>query len=282
VNSTIFLSVIFSAFLHAGWNFLAKKVSGNLSVIYIGSWFSCLFFLPLVFFQEQKISEIEPILPYILLTGILTTGYYFTLAKAYEYGDISIVYPVARGSGVMGTSILAFWLLSEKFNLFSLSGIALICSGTFLLSYKRKISPKNYKDIFFALLIGLIASVSFIIDKMAMNIANPVIYIFGMYLSANILLTPYLLRNFRNELKQAWRKQKKYSLLIGTGSMLTYLIVLNAFSKAQVSSIVAIREIGVVIGSFLGIKFLGEEFNLRKGVGIVTIITGIIMIRVLK
>ena len=92
-----FLLVLLSAVLHALWNYATKKVSGNLSVLYIGLILACGIFAPvLLLFPSSKILVV-PAYPFVLATGMIHALYFYLLSKAYSHGSISTVYPIARG-----------------------------------------------------------------------------------------------------------------------------------------------------------------------------------------
>jgi drug/metabolite transporter (DMT)-like permease len=281
LSPVIFLLVVFSAIMHAGWNFTAKKVSGNLSVIFWGLWLTSLACSPFaIYFAIADPESVRDAYSLMLMTGFLTAIYFFVLSKTYKYGDISTVYPVARGSGVAGTSLAGCLLLHESISLSAAAGISLICLGTVLLGYKRIHRESSYTDLLLALFVGLLLTATFIIDKIAMAVVSPVVYIFAMYFLSALFLTPYMFREHREELTKAWQNFKKYSLIIGIGSMCTYSIILFAFKLAQVSYVVATREVSVVIGAFLGFKYLNEKFTPRKVVAIFTIFGGLIMLKI--
>jgi len=117
MTTSIFLLVLGSAFCHAGWNFAARKVSGNFIVLWISLWIGCLFLLPMargVLFKLglAKAVQIDGI-PYMITTGCIHAVYFTLLGISYQHGEISLVYPIARGSGVGLTAILPV-LFSQK------------------------------------------------------------------------------------------------------------------------------------------------------------------------
>lgn len=271
-----FLLVILAATLHALWNFAAKKVSGNLSVIWIGLVLATIAIIPFLFFLSPEQIFVTKAWPFILATGIIHAVYFFAVAKAYEHGDISIVYPIARGSGIAGTAIIACLLLQEKISPVGTVGILLISLGTLLLGLTN-IHQK--RGIFFSLLVAVMIIGYSIVDKLGVGIIHPLGYIFGLVLLTTFFLAPYMLINRRGELLSAMKNMKKYSLIIGLGSGGTYLIILFVFQMAQVSYVVAARELAVAIGALLGFIFLKEEFSAQKGLGIMGIVIGMLLIK---
>jgi len=271
-----FLLVIIAATLHALWNFAAKKASGNLSVIWIGLVLATIATVPFLFFLSPEQIFVTKVWPFILATGIIHAVYFFAVAKAYEHGDISIVYPIARGGGIAGTAIIACLLLQEKISFVGTAGILLISLGTLLLGLTN-IHQK--RGIFFSLLVAIMIIGYSIVDKLGVSIIHPLGYIFGLVLLTTIFLAPYILINKRRELLSAMKNMKKYSLIIGLGSGGTYLIILFVFQIAQVSYVVAARELAVAIGALSGFIFLKEQFSAQKLLGIMGIVIGMILIK---
>jgi uncharacterized membrane protein len=202
--------------------------------------------------------------------------YFFAVAKTYEHGDISVVYPIARGSGIAGTAIIACLSLQEKISSVGTVGILLISLGTFLLGLTN-IHQK--RGIFFSLLVAVMIIGYSIVDKLGVGIIHPIGYIFGLVLLTTVFLAPYILINKRQELLSALKNMKKYSLIIGLGSGGTYLIILFVFQMAPVSYVVAARELAVAIGALLGFIFLKEQFSPQKALGVMGIVIGMILIK---
>jgi uncharacterized membrane protein len=107
-----------------------------------------------------------------------------------------------------------------------------------------------------------------------------VIYISGMFSLAALLLTPYVLHAHRVACLYAYRHLKTAIGLIGVGSLCTYLLILFTLRMGPVSYIVAVREFAVVIGSILGFVVLKERLTVRKGIGIVAITLGLVLVKV--
>jgi len=276
MTSVAFLLVVLAATLHALWNFATKKVRGDLSVIWIGSVMACVALAPFIFFLTPDQFAFSKVYPYIIASGIIHTIYFSALAKTYEQGEISIVYPIARGSGVVGTAIAAFLFLQERISVIGTIGILVIGSGIFLLILKN---GHQKRSIYFALLVGLMIISYSIVDKLAVGIAHPLSYLFGLTILYTLILTPYVMVKKRRELSIAWRSKKRYSLIIGLGSAGTYLIILFVFQMTQVSYVVAARELAVAMGATLGFFLLKEKFSVRRVLGITAIVLGVILIK---
>ena len=278
-----FLLVVISAVSHALWNFASKKVAGNLSILWIGIIIGNILVFPFAMYLLSIYQFSWQCMPHIMVSGLCHVLYYLFISKAYEYGDISTVYPISRGMGVLGTTIIAGWFLQENISFIGITGIMCICVGIFMVGLKQSAAAtnalNNRKSIIYALILGCVITTYSINDKIGVGLVNPTIFIWGKELIAILLLSPYLLGKLRKKTVESWNTMKKYSIAIGIGSTGAYLLILFAMRLAQVSYIVAMREFSVVIGSFLGFKLLNEQFILRKGLGIAAITAGLLLIK---
>jgi uncharacterized membrane protein len=205
--------------------------------------------------------------------------YFRLLAAAYEEGEISLVYPIARGSGIAFTAILAGLLLKEQLTLLGGIGIGMVCLGIISLSRGADQRADDAKTIRLALGIGAAIVAYSIVDKIGVGYVHPLVYIWSMFLIAALTLTPLLVRRFRGQLLQAAWQYRGYAAVIGVGSAGTYLMILFAFTRGPVNYIVAVREFAVVLGALAGIIFLKERLTLTKALAICIIVIGIVGIK---
>lgn len=283
VTLYVFLLVIFSAFCHAAWNFAARKAAGNLMAIWLGLWIGCAVILPgaagvIIRSGIRATADLQGI-SCIIATGLIHTVYFRLLAAGYEKGEISLVYPIARGSGIAFTAILAGLLLKEQLTLLGAIGIGLVCLGIISLSRDAQQRADDAKAIRLALGIGASIVAYSIVDKIGVGYIHPLVYIWSMFLIAAITLTPLLIRHYRGQLWQAARQYKGYAAIIGVGSVGTYLMILFAFTRGPVNYIVAVREFAVVLGALAGVVFLKERLTMAKALAICLIVMGIIGIK---
>src|SRR5262249_38791241 len=207
-------------------------------------------------------------------------GYFGLLARAYALGEMSLVYPVARGTGVAGTAIIAAAWLQEALSLLGLGGIAAIGVGTGLGGFNKRYHQDERTGYVHALLVGATITSYSIVDKLAVGRVHPVIYISGMFSLAALLLAPYMLGRQHASCRYAYRHLKTAICCIGIGSICTYLLILFTFRLGQVSSIVAVREFAVVIGALCGFLILKERFTCRKVLGIAAITLGLVLVKI--
>jgi uncharacterized membrane protein len=227
-----------------------------------------------------RAEEITPgSLGCILATGAIHVAYFWLIAKAYQSGDISLVYPVARGSGVAGTALLATIWLRESLALIGIVGIVIIGLGTALLGAGQRGHREGLTAYLYALAVGLTIAMYSVVDKLGVSMVHPIVYISSMFTLAALGLLPYMAWRRRPECRQALDQRKIFIGIIGVGSIGTYLMILFAYRLGPVSYIVAVREFAVVIGALLGCMFLRERMTLRKVAGMAAIVGGIILVK---
>ncbi len=279
MNLYVFILVLFAAFTHASWNFFSKKASGNLKVIISGLWVSNLFLLPFSVFIILREGFNSDALFYMIVTSFAHILYYWSLLKGYRAGDISTVYPVARGCGVAGTSVCAFFCLGEDINLTGWTGIFLIIGGVFLISFSRRIGKEDLKTLTYALLVGFSIIIYSVNDKVGVSFANPVVYINLKDLLAVAVMSLFLFRPGTGGIRETLKSNLKYSLIIGFGALGTYLMILYAFTLERAGYVSAVREFSLVIGSVFGFIFLKEKVSIKKIAGIVLVVSGLVFIK---
>ena len=279
----VLLLVLLSALFHATWNFVARKVEGNLVVLWFGVCLGSALITPgvigiIIYSGLGKIAQLPAIIC-IIATGLIHVVYFRLLSAGYEKGEISLVYPIARGSGIALTAILANLFLKEKFDILGLIGICLICVGIISMSRSTHRKTDDINAVRLALCIGASISAYSLIDKIGVNYVNPVVYIWSMGVIIALVMTPFLMKRHRGTLIKEAKRYLGYGVIIGVGSLGTYLMILFAFTMGPVSYIVAVREFAVVLGALAGIIFLKERVSIPKIVAICAIVFGIISIK---
>jgi len=284
MDTAVFLLVLGSAFTHAGWNFAARKVSGNFIVLWISLWIGALFLLPGVFIVLIKLDGSQVIqtrgIPFMISTGLIHAVYFTLLGISYKHGEISMVYPIARGSGVGLTAICAKLIFAESISFFGVFGISLVSLSILSIGFSSSNNPSKAKSIMAALCLGMTICAYSLVDKMGVVYVHPVIYIWFLFFITAIVLTPFIIGHYRDAVIKTVMAHYKSAIVIGVGSIITYLMILVAFTFGHVSYIVAVREFAVVLGAVAGIVFLKEKFSLIKIASIIGITIGIICIKI--
>ena len=282
--------VVVAAFLHAGWNFLAKKSKKKMAFIWWFLLIAVIGYLPMFLYFWPRNAVGPAGWACIVATGILHALYFWFMGGAYERGDLSLVYPLARGSGPLLVPILAIIFLQEQLSFAGVVGIFLVVLGIYVI-HLESFSMVSFIEPFRALrgsasvwalcTGGTIAGYS-LIDKVGVGLVYPPIYIYLMFVISLLLLSPYVLVKQRAALKLEWRVNKGPVLIDGVLVLLTYLMILFAFRLSKVSYVVAAREVSIVFSAFLGIIWLKEKHASQKIVGAALIALGVVFIGLSK
>ena len=285
MNPNVFLLVLAAAIGHAGWNFAARKVSGDLVVLWLAIGVGSLLLLPgaiAVVMADGLAGESTSAqaIACMIATGVIHAVYFALLGRAYAKGEISVVYPVARGSGIGLTAVLAWLLLGEEISWLGTLGIGLIVLGTLVMAAAAFGNGPGFRGFLLSLCVGATIVSYSLIDKVGVTSVHPIVYMEALGLIATASLGPFMLWRWRwEQLTRTARRQWHYVLMIGVGAVGTYLTVLWAMSMGPVSYIVAMREFAVVIGALLGIVVLKEKLTFNKAVAIASICLGLICIK---
>lgn len=282
----LFVFVLLSAVLHAAWNFVARRNAGDLTVFWWSLWVSGLVLLPFVAGVAVSLgtagflSMMADGWLYIVATGVIHAFYFLLLARAYQHGEISLVYPIARGSGIGLTGFLGWLLLGESLTPFGVSGIALICIGILSLGVPVLVYTRDARRGFVSALgVGATIVSYSLVDKVGVSIVHPVLYIFCMFMLSAALVTPLVAARDRGRLWRKLAETWRAAVLIGVGSTAAYLMILFAMTMGQVGYIVALREFAVVLGAVLGFVFLKERVTLMKVCAVLMIVAGLVCIK---
>ncbi|MFH1179894.1 MAG: GRP family sugar transporter [Candidatus Bathyarchaeota archaeon] len=283
MDSLPLLLVMISAVSHGLWNYLAKAGRDKESFMLLLNITSLTLFLPLFYLILPEIYFPISILPYLIISGVSETLYFLGLGKAYETGDLSLVYPVARSSPVFVT-LAAFLFLGENITTPGIIGILVIFIGVYILHLKgltrQDLSgPLKYlksSSSRYALLAALGTTIYSITDKLGVTTVDPILYAFwlGFFVTGMLTITIIYRRGFkliRDELSGNLPRITIAGILMKGG----YMMVLYAMSLAQVSYILALRQISVVLGALMGVIFLGEKYGRVRIIGSLIIFIGV-------
>ena len=278
--------VLIAGFLHAGWNYMLKKSQHKIAFIW---WFllvSAVLFFPMFFYFWPKTTISSTGWICIVATGLVHGLYFWFMGGAYERGDLSLVYPLSRGSGPLLVPIFAVIFLREQLSFIGIIGIVLVITGIYVI-HLRAFSPGSFFEPFKALSGGaslwalftgsMIASYS-LIDKVGVQVVYPPVYIYLMLLISWLSLSPYVLYKERTHLKEELQINKRLMLIVGFLSPFTYLIVLFAMQMSKISYVVAVREVSIIFSTCYGIFWLQEKHGRQKILGAGLIALGVVFI----
>ena len=278
MEQNIYLLVIFAAILHAIWNGMVKSYKNKIisvSAIVFGHVPIAAFvmlFLPLPTLES---------VPYIILSALIHQGYQYNLISAYKIGDLTKVYPIARGTGPIVATIISIIFLGLLITKFQILSIALVCFGIIILGIFSESLIKNNKVIFYSLATGLFIGLYSLVDGHGARISQSPLSFLGWSFILNAMIFPFVLK-FMGYKKVFSRVLKEAKLIFWVGGTLSYIvygIVVWAFTKAPIPLVGALRESSIVFSVLIGFFFLKERLTFLKIVSILIIFIGVALLK---
>lgn len=275
--------VLISAGGHATWNYLTKRINGGVSAMWLYTAISAAVYAPVAVIvalvARPHIGPKE--IAFMLGSGVFQLFYYVLLARGYEKGDLSIVYPVARGTGPMLATVLAILILGEHPTPVTIGGAVLIGVGVFILASggRRSVDRSVMVGVGYGVAIGCVISMYTVWDGYAVGVlAIPAVM---QSWSAEALRTLYLLpfaRSHWNEVRDIWNRARTQVVIVGILAAGSYMLVLTAMSFSPVSSIAPAREISIIFGALLGFWLLKEPMTGSRVLGACVIVAGVVAV----
>ena len=255
-NSFIFILLLLAAFCHAGWSSIIKGNSNPLGIMGLTSIVELIVFFPLLFYVPLPTIEMWY---YIIATTILHGFYRLNVLYSYKYGDLSYVYPIARGGSSLIIVLISIFFLSDKINFYGFIGILIVCLALFLIS--RNMFFKINKIAFLLAISTAILIASYtIIDGLGIRGSNnPYSYLFWiLFLNG----TPVIIIS-------ALKKQKglrkfdiillKWGILAGLLAIISYGIVVWSMQFIEIAYVSSIRETSIIFATLLSFLILNEK-----------------------
>ena len=254
--------VLLAACCHATWNYLVKRVGGGPELIWLFSIISALLYLPLAVAAlattETRFGATE--IGFIVGSALLHLGYFLLLQQGYRRGDLSLVYPTARATGPLLSSVLAVVILGEMVSLrIVLGGVAIVVGGVFLTGGFTRESRQVATSALFGIGAGLLIGSYTVWDAHAVSVllVPPLVLDYASSLGRSVLLAPVALRR-KATVAALWREHRSRVIAIAVFNPLAYILVLYALEFTPVVYVAPLREVSVLISVVIGHLLLGE------------------------
>jgi uncharacterized membrane protein len=272
----VFLAVLAGAAMHASWNAVLKFGGDRMvtmGIIALGHGIPAMLLLPFM-------GSVNPACwPYLATSTLLHVGYRVFLVKAYEAGDMSQIYPLARGSAPLLTTLLGITLIGDSVSALALLGIATIGAGIVLMSMKggAELARIERRALGFAMLTALFICAYTLSDglgaRASRNAHAYAALLFAIDTPVTLLLV-YLLRG--KAMLAGMREHMGKGLIGGALSLGSYWIAIWAMTVAPIPLVAALRETSVLFGAAV---LLGERITWARGVAALLIVAGAILMR---
>ena len=252
-------AVLLSALLHASWNALVKTSGDPMlaqAIIMVGGGsMGCILISQTTFPWEAW--------PWLLSSAVVHSIYLLALVRSYTVGDLSQVYPIARGSAPMLIAILAFPLLGERLSLQDCLGILMISVGIFLLATGGVV--RNRPAILWSLITGLLIVAYSLLDGIGVRASeSPFSYIGWLILGEAVPIAAYACWTRRRVLRTNLRQNGMVWFFGGVLAAVGYTIILWAYDRAEMAPVAALRETSVVMAAVIGAWKFGEPLGARR------------------
>jgi drug/metabolite transporter (DMT)-like permease len=279
------LLVGIAAVTHATWNFATKKAAGGRTFLALCSLCSLLVYAgPLVFVLRQGgVPRDTRAWMFMLASALIHLVYFNVLNRGYREADLSVVYPVARGTGPLLSVAVAVLLLGERPSALSLAGALTVVTGVFLLAGGARLlgarDARARLGLYWGSLTGVFIAGYTVVDGYAVrNLAlAPLLVDYATHVLRVSLALPGWLRDRaapRAELARTWR----HVLVVGVLAPFGYILVLLAMRETPISSVAPARELSMLVGAFFGAQLLGEGEVRRRLLCAGVIGLGVLMI----
>jgi uncharacterized membrane protein len=279
--------VILAGLIHAVWNIAAKKAGGDVRFAAFTGLLMALIWAPLGIWLGWDVvptwGRVE--WGFVVVSGILHVLYYVTLLRGYRKADLTVVYPLARGSGPLLSSLVAILVLGERITAFGVAGIGAVVAGVFFIAggpglFRAAHDPAKQsgmrKGMLYGLLTGVFIASYTVADGYAVKVVlmSPILLDYYGNFVRLLFLVPTVLRD-RATAARHWRAQWRYALVVATISPIGYVLVLYAMQAAPLSHVAPAREVSMLFAALIGGQLLGEGDRLARIAGATLIAFGV-------
>ncbi|RYF15532.1 MAG: EamA family transporter [Comamonadaceae bacterium] len=279
--------VLLAGLIHASWNIAAKKAGGDVRFAAFTTVVNIVAWAPLGLWLAWDALPLWGRQEWALLaaSAFLHCGYYLFLLRGYRKADLTVVYPLARGSGPLLSSLAAVVLLGERISALGAVGIAGVVGGVFLIAggpglWRRgqdaAAAQRIRKGMFYGVLSGVFIASYTVVDGYAVKVLllSPILVDYvGSILRIFVVGVP-VLRDLPAA-RALWRQQWKYAVFVGVVSPVSYVLVLYAMQSAPLSHVAPAREVSMLFAALIGGQLLGEGDRWLRLVGAGCIAAGV-------
>lgn len=287
MSLTAFALILLAGLIHASWNIVAKKVGGDARFAFFTSVLMMLFWAPLGWWMGRHVVPLWGVREWALIgvSGVLHVLYFVILLRGYRQADLTVVYPLARGSGPLLSSLAAIVLLGEQVTALGGLGIAGVVGGVFLIAggpgllraaHNPVARARVHQGIAYGLLTGVFIASYTVVDGYAVKVVliSPILIDYMGNLVRVALLAPTVLRDLSTA-AVLWRAQWRPALLVGAVSPVAYVLVLYAMQQAPLSHVAPAREVSMLFAALIGGHLLGEGDRVARLLGALCIAAGV-------
>lgn len=282
-----FALIILAGLIHACWNIAAKKAGGDSRFAFFTSALMMFFWAPLGWWLGREAVPLWGVKEwaFVAASGVLHVLYYVILLRGYRKADLTVVYPLARGSGPLLSSMVAITVLGERITALGGLGIVGVVGGVFLIAggpallraaHEPAARSRVLTGVAYGLVTGAFIASYTVVDGYAVKVLlmSPILLDYmGNFLRVAIL-APAVLRDLPTA-RAMWLAQWRFALLVAVVSPVAYVLVLYAMREAPMSHVAPAREVSMLFAALIGGHLLGEGDRVARLCGAVCIAAGV-------
>lgn len=281
MSLSVFLAVIAAAILHAVWNALVKAGDDKhlaMTAVVLGSLPIAAGLLP---FVPAPAPESWP---YLAASILLHVSYHLILLLSYRTGDLTQVYPIARGTAPLLVGGISVLFLGVQLKTSEMLAILIIAAGIMSLCLVRRgDGQRNPEAALLALLTGCFIAAYSLVDGTGARLSGSSLGFYCWMTLGNVGLFAGFIAITRPGLLLAVPRCAKRVAVVGGGATFTaYALVMWAFTQAPIALVTALRETSIVIALLIGVFFLKEKLDLRKVLSTLFTVLGAVILRFSK
>ena len=268
----LFLLLLIAALSHALCHSILKYNKNPLGILGITSIFEIIIFTPLVL----TVPFPTPYIWILIITSALLHGFYRLLVIfSYNYGDLSFIYPIARGSSSLLLAIISLIYLTDKISLWGFIAIMFVCMGLFLISYSDRLKF-NYSAFGLGVLTAIMITTYTLVDGIGVrHSSNPYSFLYWMLLLNG---TPALIASFffkNNGLRIVNKNLVLTGVAFGILAPLAYGLAVWCMQFLPIAYVSSIREISIIFATLIGLILLKEKTASKRIIPSIFIVMGI-------
>ncbi len=287
MSYTALTLIVLAAFIHATWNLLAKRAAhAGPTFVFVYTLIATVAYLPWTIWLilHDAVTWSLPVVICIALSGALHLAYSLFLQRGYQVADLSVVYPIARGTGPMLSTIGAFLILGEKPSAHGIAGLFAIVAGIILIStqgdLKKFRQPAARRGVRWGGVTGGTIAGYTVVDAYGVKMLaiHPVVLDWCANAARVVMLLPWVLNN-RHLVAERMRNHWWLAVAVGLLSPLSYILVLTALRIGAPLSLAApAREMSMMVGALMGLFILREKVGPGRLLGCAILIAGVILL----
>ena len=268
----LFLLLLIAALSHALCHSILKYNKNPLGILGITSIFEIIIFTPLVL----TVPFPTPYIWILIITSALLHGFYRLLVIfSYNYGDLSFIYPIARGSSSLLLAIISLIYLTDKISLWGFIAIMIVCMGLFLISYSDRLKF-NYSAFGLGVLTAIMITTYTLVDGIGVrHSTNPYSFLYWMLLLNG---TPALIASFffkNNGLRIVNKNLVLTGVAFGILAPLAYGLAVWCMQFLPIAYVSSIREISIIFAALIGLILLKEKTASKRIIPSIFVVIGI-------